>query len=272
MTRAYALLPLFFASACAYYNGLYNARGLVRRAESAAREGRDTAAAEAWREAAAKADTVIRRYPRSRWVDDALLLSGTSSALAGDCAHGLDRLAQWQNHRLGDAEERTRATIARGACLVRHGEHGRALDSLAPLVFHRDATVRQLASAWAARAAVAVGRADSAAAFARTAANDALDAELAAAALASKQTTLAARILRQRATEWRRLSAIPTVLEALAIADRASADSIVGLMDSCSEAAQPAWSVRGWWSPPERGRSAVETPAALDSTIREPCG
>ena len=138
MRRALALSTLVLVSACAYYNGLYNARGLVRRAESAAREGRDTAAITAWREAASKADTVVRRYPRSRWTDDALFLSGTSSALAGDCTRGLERLAQWQSHPGADTRQRARVTLARGVCLVRLGEHGRALDSLAPLVADGD--------------------------------------------------------------------------------------------------------------------------------------
>ena len=56
MRPSLALLVLLSAGGCAYYNGLYNARGLVKRAESASREGRDSAAVLAWREAAAKAD------------------------------------------------------------------------------------------------------------------------------------------------------------------------------------------------------------------------
>ena len=47
MRGALALLLLLTAGGCAYYNGLYNARGLVRRAESATRDGRDSAAASA---------------------------------------------------------------------------------------------------------------------------------------------------------------------------------------------------------------------------------
>src|SRR5919107_4228546 len=123
MRRALGLLCVLGASACAYYNGLYNARGLVRRAESASRDGRDSAAVAAWREAAAKADTVITRYPRSRWTDDALLLSGTSAAFSGACDHGLERLGQWERHPAADRKKRARASIARGVCLVRFGEH-----------------------------------------------------------------------------------------------------------------------------------------------------
>jgi tetratricopeptide (TPR) repeat protein len=229
MRRAFALLILLATSACAYYNGLYNARGLVRRAESATRDGRDSAAIAAWREAAAKADTVIVRYPRSRWTDDALLLSGVSSALAGGCAHGLVRLAQWQSHPARNTRDRARATLARGACLVRLGEHARALDSLAPLVSHPDATLAQLAATWAARAALATGRGDSAVVLALAARSDALDAELATAALASNHPALTEKLLRQRATEWRSLSGMHAVLGALARVDHASADRVVQL-------------------------------------------
>ena len=245
MRRAYALVILLATSACAYYNGLYNARGLVKRAESATRDGRDSAAIVAWREAAAKADTVIGRYPRSRWTDDALLLSGTASALAGDCAHGLERLAQWEAHPTADKRDRARARIARGACLVRLGDHARALDSLAPFVSYRDATLAQLAAIWAARAALATGRADSAALFARAARSDALDAELATAALASNRAGVAERLLRQRASEWRSLLAMHATLEALARSDRAAADRIVLLTQD------------GRASPLERARLAV---------------
>lgn len=227
MRRELGLILLLATSACAYYNGLYNARGLVRRAESAARDGKDSVAVAAWREAAAKADTVVARYPRSRWTDDALLLSGTSSALAGECAHGLERLGQWELHPRADAKQRMRASVARGACLVRRGEFARALDTLGPLAGARDETLSRIAAAWAARAALGAGRADSVVAFARRARSDPLDAELATAALSSNRRALAERILRQRATEWRSLGATHVPLEMLARASRSSADSIV---------------------------------------------
>ena len=161
MRRDLLLILLLGAGACAYYNGLYNAGGLVKRAESAARDGKDSVAVAAWREAAAKADTVVTRYPKSRWTDDALLVSGASSALAGECAHGLERLGQWERHPGANTKQRVRATIARGACLVRRGEFARALDTLGPVVAHRDETLSRIAAAWAARAALGAGRSDS---------------------------------------------------------------------------------------------------------------
>ena len=229
MRRELLLILVLGSSACAYYNGLYNARGLVRRAESAARDGKDSVAVAAWREAAGKADTVVTRYPRSRWTDDALLVSGTSSALAGECAHGLERLDQWARHPGADLKQRVRATIARGACLVRRGEFAHALDTLGPVVAHRDETLSRIAAAWAARASLGAGRPDSAIALARAARSDALDAELASTALASSRGSLAERILRQRAGEWRSLAATHVPLDMLARTNRVGAESIVTL-------------------------------------------
>ncbi|HEY7408128.1 MAG TPA: hypothetical protein VH638_07655 [Gemmatimonadaceae bacterium] len=232
MRRGPGLLVLIATSACAYYNGLYNARGLAKRAESASREGRDSAAIAAWREAAAKADTVIARYPRSRWTDDALLLSGTSSAFAGHCLRGLQRLEQWEKHTGADTRDHARASIARGACLVRLGEPARGLDTLAALASHRDQGLSRIAAAWAARAALAINRPDSAIALARVAGSDALDGELARQALVAGDVARATRILRQRAREWRSLPLMHAALEQLATANRGSADSIVQITQS----------------------------------------
>jgi tetratricopeptide (TPR) repeat protein len=229
MRRAAALLSLLGVIGCAYYNGLYNARALVRRAESALHDGRDSVAVAAWREAAAKADTVIRRYPRSRWTDDALLLSGTAAALAGDCAHGLSRLAQYQNHPGAGSQARERVSVARGACLVKLGRHDQGLDTLRPFVSHRDATLSRIAAAWAARAAVAMARDDSAIVFASIARSDALDRELVSSALRSREWRLAERLLRQRAREWRSLSTFVPLLLQLAHSSPAAVDSIVVL-------------------------------------------
>ena len=229
MKRPVALLVLLSASACAYYNGLYNARGLVKRAESATRDGRDSAAVAAWREAGAKADTVVVRYPRSRWTDDALLLSGTAAAFSGACEHGLERLGQWERHPDADPKKKPRASVARGVCLVRLGEHGRALDTLAPLTTYRDQTLSRIAAAWAARAALARNRFDHVYALARRAGSDALDAELAMSALAAGRSAIAAQVLRQRAAEWRSLSVVHAPLTLLARFNRAGADSIVQL-------------------------------------------
>lgn len=228
MRGAFALLVLFGAAGCAYYNGLYNARGLIDRAESAVRDGRDSVALAAWREAAAKADTVVTRYPRSKWTDDALLVAGVASAFSGNCAHALERLAQWQRHPNADQRRREQARVARGACLAQVGNHEGALDSLAPLSRGSDETLSRIAAAWAARAALATGRRDSALTFAALARSDALDAELASIAIATQRFDFAERLLRQRAPAWRSLAPLHAPIASLAKSGRvASVDTII---------------------------------------------
>jgi hypothetical protein len=65
--------------------------------------------------------------------------------------------------------------------------------------------------------------------FARTARSDALDAHLASVALASGRVPLAERFLRQRADEWRSLSAVEPLLMRLSQSSAAAADSIVSI-------------------------------------------
>ena len=52
---------------CAYYNGVYNARRADRAAERAMLAGDDSAATRNFALAAAAAETVLARYPRSRY-------------------------------------------------------------------------------------------------------------------------------------------------------------------------------------------------------------
>lgn len=229
MRRALALLTLFAASGCAYYNGLYNARGLVKRAESATLDGRDSVAQAAWREASAKADTVLSRYPRSKWADDALLLSGVAAAMMGDCAHGMQRLEQWQAHPSRDSRSHAKASLARGACLVRRNEPARALDTLTPLMANREEAIARLSAASAARAALALGRDADVVSFANVASFDVLDGELASGALALNKPELARRLLRQRAGAWHSLSAVRPALQTLAGLDPSASDTIIEL-------------------------------------------
>ncbi len=104
-----------------------------------------------------------------------------------------------------------------------------ALDTLAPFTTSREETLARIASAWAARAALAQSQFDSVVAFAGKAGSDALDAELAMSALQSGRPAVAARVLRQRASAWRSLSLLHAPLQLLAQSNRTLADSIVRL-------------------------------------------
>jgi tetratricopeptide (TPR) repeat protein len=80
---------LLTVGACAYYNGLYNANRLANEARRAEREGRTSEARSLWSRAAVKAETVIARYPKSKYHDDALLLRGRALERLNACGQAL---------------------------------------------------------------------------------------------------------------------------------------------------------------------------------------
>jgi predicted negative regulator of RcsB-dependent stress response len=88
-----AMLTLSIA-ACAYYNGLYNANRLANDARRAEREGRTSEARSLWSRAAVKAETVIARFPKSKYHDDALLLHGLALARLNSCGQALSSLRE----------------------------------------------------------------------------------------------------------------------------------------------------------------------------------
>jgi hypothetical protein len=79
---------------CAYYNGLYNAKDLARRAERAAERGREFEARSLWGQVAVKAETVLVRFPRSKHADEARFLLGRSLERTGECRRAVTPLGQ----------------------------------------------------------------------------------------------------------------------------------------------------------------------------------
>ncbi len=71
-----ALLTVGAAAGCGYYNSLYNAQNRFANAEREAALGNMATAFNEYDEAIARAAVSVRRYPDSRWADDALLLIG----------------------------------------------------------------------------------------------------------------------------------------------------------------------------------------------------
>ncbi len=86
MRRALLLLACLSLGGCVYYNGVYNARRLTREAERAERDGRPFEAQGLYGQVATKAESVLARHPRSKWVDDARFLRGTALAHTRNCA------------------------------------------------------------------------------------------------------------------------------------------------------------------------------------------
>jgi TolA-binding protein len=90
-----ALACLVTAGSCAYFNTLYNARRLYREAEErresggAERELRDR-----YTQVVTKCATIVRDYPDSRWVDDALFLMGKALVRQGESEKGIRKFIE----------------------------------------------------------------------------------------------------------------------------------------------------------------------------------
>jgi hypothetical protein len=157
-----ALIALGSTVGCAYFNGVFNAKEAARGGDRLLRAGRESEASGAFSTAAEKAETVLVRYPKSRWRPQALLLAGRGAAYAGDCAVAERRLNEFLSLGAQPRENRDAATLALGACAVRRGQPTRALELLQPLTSSRRKDVARTASVWSSRAALALGDNDAA--------------------------------------------------------------------------------------------------------------
>jgi tetratricopeptide (TPR) repeat protein len=84
--RAMLVTALLMLGGCGYFNSLYNANRSFAIAERASRTGDRTTAAREYRTAIDRAAVSYRRYPDSRWADDALLLLGRARFALGEHA------------------------------------------------------------------------------------------------------------------------------------------------------------------------------------------
>jgi len=85
MKRALALLLAVSSAGCAYYNSMWSAERFAKDARRAERRGQPSEARSHWAQAAAKAERVVIRHPKSRWADDALTLQAEGLARSGSC-------------------------------------------------------------------------------------------------------------------------------------------------------------------------------------------
>ena len=145
-----------FGLGCAYYNGVYNARRADRAAELALLAGDDSAATRNFALAAAAAETVLARYPQSRWATEALYLAGRGLAFTGSCGAALTRLDAYSGHARSKAE-RDRAALASGRCLTSDGRYAEALTVLSPLLKSTEPELAVPAARLSARAFLALG-------------------------------------------------------------------------------------------------------------------
>lgn len=155
---ASALLALVLGtSACAYYNGLYNANRLAGEARRAEREGRTGEARSLWSQAAVKAESVASRFPDSKWRDDALLLQGEALLRIDACTRAVEPL-QLAADSSPDPALRSEARIALGRCRVFMREPDAARPPLTAVIEEGDSLARDRAYLWRGRALLDLGR------------------------------------------------------------------------------------------------------------------
>jgi tetratricopeptide (TPR) repeat protein len=170
--RLCALALLFSVGGCAYYNGLYNANRLVGEARKAEREGRGGVARSMWNQVVIKTDTVLARYPRSAYRDDALFLKGLALSSLGSCPSAIEPLQEVVDSS-PDPTLVDRGRLQLGRCMLALGRNDSALIYLTPLsrseseqrdeaLLLRGRALHRLGSSVAARTDLEATRADSA--------------------------------------------------------------------------------------------------------------
>lgn len=241
--RRSALLLVPALASCAYYNGLYNAREAEHRADALARAGRDAEAGALYATAAEKAETVLVRYPKSRWRTDALYLAGRGSALGGRCEQGLRRIEEFlaappSKSERRDRSRRDRARLSAGICLTSQDRAAEALATLEPLARTATPSIRHDAALWAARAATRLGDHDRAARFLAALGPGEAQWELVSASLRAGAYARAESLLALRASAGDLPDAASEAVRALWTAGRR--DGAVSLVDRFGDSRAPA--------------------------------
>jgi TolA-binding protein len=87
---------LVAAWSCAYFNTLYNARRIYREAEEKREKGTggEREMRDSYEEVVTKCAKIVRDYPNSRWVDDALFLMGKALVRQGETDKGIRKFIE----------------------------------------------------------------------------------------------------------------------------------------------------------------------------------
>ncbi len=155
------MLPV---TGCVYFNGIYNSKEAARSGDERLRDGAESEASTYFQVSAAKAESVLVRYPKSKRRPQALYLAGRGEAWSGQCDAATTRLTEFLALPAGTggdyAANRDRARLALAACDARMARIPSARARLDSLVDAPDKDVASQARLWAARAALAAGDRD----------------------------------------------------------------------------------------------------------------
>ena len=225
-----ALLPTL--GACAYFNGIYNAREAERSGAKLLRSGKEAEAAAQYGVAAAKAESVLARYPKSRWRGDALLIAGRGAAYSNQCDRAIARLTEYLASRGLAPERRAEAQLPLGRCFVAKDRYLDALGLLDPLSRSADKQIAPQAAIWAARAAIALGRDDDALRYLASVDAGSAQWELALSSLGRRDYARAESLLTLRARRGDyRDDLLPALRELWRAGDRGKVRSVVLAFD-----------------------------------------
>ncbi len=193
------LSVLVGVTGCVYFNGIYNANEAARSGDVRLRRGNDVDAAAFFQLSAAKAESVLLRYPQSSRRTQALYLAGRGAALAGQCERAEGRLREFLTAPQAVRADRERARVALGACEVKLARLPSARARLDSLVDVADPETARQARLWAARAALAAGDRDAVARYLGRADDGALPWELLQSSLTAQDFVRVESLLVQRA-------------------------------------------------------------------------
>jgi hypothetical protein len=220
VSRRWWPLLLVAVGGCAYFNGVYNAERTGTRGERQWAAGEYATAVDSFRQSAAHAETVLVRFPKSRWRNEALFLSARGAAFAGDCASARPRLTEYLAVPGEPSERVDRARLASAICLYEDNKFLPADSILRTLLDHPEPPVRDVSAMYSARIAVALGDPDRAQTLlsripGTAAAWENIDAAFLAVDYAAAESLL---VTRAAAGDWR--SEVPRRVAALWAAGR----------------------------------------------------
>ena len=144
----------FFAvlAGCAYYNAMWSAEQYAKGARKLEALGRESEARSQWAQAAAKAEAVVVKHPRSRWADDALVLQAEGLARSGSCDEAESVIVQ-ARAMAKDVALRERLDLADAQCALSAGRPVQAQAALTAALKSKDQSRRSRADYFAGVAA-----------------------------------------------------------------------------------------------------------------------
>ena len=161
MRAMLAFLLAITSGGCAYYNAMWSAERYAKDARRAERRGQVAEARSQWAQAAAKAERVVIRHPRSRWADDALTLQAEGLARSGSCDEASDVIKRVREI-VDERDLLERVSLVDAECALSAQQPIQAQAALGPALGSKDDSRRSRAELLAGEAAAALRHYDGA--------------------------------------------------------------------------------------------------------------